>query len=552
MNNSFTIGGQIVDLINSRIFSGVVVVENGKITKIEQQPVGNTQYIMPGFVDAHVHIESSMLVPSEFARLASVHGTVATVSDPHEIANVLGKEGVRYMIDNGKKVPFKFFFGAPSCVPSTAFETAGAILDSNDIEELMASPDIYYLSEVMNYPGVIHGDAEIMAKIAAAQKQGKPIDGHAPAVTGDDLQRYVGAGITTDHECFRLAGALEKISLGMKILIREGSAAKNFDALIPLMASHPQQLMFCSDDKHPNELVEGHIDALVRRAIALGYDVMDVLKAASMNAVKHYKLNVGMLQTGDDADFIVVDDLRNPIAKQTYIKGVLVAEKGVSNIKYVERNVPNKFEAAFLAAPDLFVADEGKMVKAIECFDGQLITKSFTTMPKVVDGVLVSDVENDLLKMVVVNRYQPTKPAVCFIKGFGLKRGALASSVAHDSHNIVAVGVSDKDILHAINLLIEHTGGVTAYCSTEMVAVPLPVAGLMSNEDGYEVAAAYQNADALAKRLGSTLYAPFMTLAFMALLVIPELKLSDQGLFDVSQFALRSIYENGTQDLSAV
>ena len=542
-SSTFTIGGQIVDLVNSRIFSGVVVVENGKITKIEEQAVGNTQYIMPGFIDAHVHIESSMLVPSEFARLATCHGTVATVSDPHEIANVLGKDGIRYMIENGRKVPFKFFFGAPSCVPSTAFETAGASLNAEDIEELMASPDIYYLSEVMNYPGVIHDDTELLRKIAAARRNGKPIDGHAPAVTGADLQKYVGAGITTDHECFRLAGALEKISLGMKILIREGSAAKNFEALIPLMATHPDKLMFCSDDKHPDELDDGHIDVLVRRAIELGYDVMDVLKAASLNAVRHYNLPVGMLQVGDDADFIVVDDLHHPVAKQTYIKGVLVAENGVSNIDYKEMVTPNIFKAEFITAEDLFVPNEGKLIKVIDCIDGQLITKSFTTEPKVSDGGIVSDVEHDILKMVVVNRYKPSKPAVAFIKGFGLRRGALASSVAHDSHNIVAVGVTDKDILHAVNLLIEHTGGVTAYCSTEMVAVPLPVAGLMSNEDGYEVAAAYQNADALAKRLGSTLYAPFMTLAFMALLVIPELKLSDQGLFDVKKFGITTIYE---------
>ncbi|MBQ8957156.1 MAG: adenine deaminase [Bacteroidales bacterium] len=544
MNNSFTIGGQIVDLVNSRIFSGVVVVEDGKITKIEQQPVGNTQYIMPGFVDAHVHIESSMLVPSEFARLAVCHGTVATVSDPHEIANVLGKEGVKYMIENGKKVPFKFVFGAPSCVPSTAFETAGAVLDANDIEELMASDDIHYLSEMMNYPGVLADDPEILKKIAAAQKHGKPVDGHAPALSGRDLQKYVGAGISTDHECFTLAEALEKISLGMKILIREGSAAKNFEALIPLMESHPDKLMFCSDDKHPNELVKGHVDELVRRSIALGYNVMDVLKAASLNAVRHYKLNVGMLQVGDDADFIMVDDLRNPVAQQTYIKGVLVAENGTSNIKYVEAETPNYFECPYLQAEDLFVPDEGKKIKVIECLDGQLITESFLTESKVENGSIVSDVERDILKMVVVNRYQPSKPAVAFIKNFGLKRGALASSVAHDSHNIVAVGASDRDILHAVNLLIEHGGGVTAYCGTEMVAVPLPVAGLMSNEDGYEVAQAYQKADTLAKRFGSTLYAPFMTLAFMALLVIPELKLSDQGLFDVTNFVFTSLYED--------
>ena len=550
MNNSFTIGGQIVDLVSSRIFSGVVVVEDGKITKIEEQPVGNTQYIMPGFVDAHVHIESSMLVPSEFARLSTCHGTVATVSDPHEIANVLGKEGVQYMIDNGKKVPFKFFFGAPSCVPATAFETSGHVLNAADVEELLASDDIHYLSEMMNYPGVLSNDPEVRAKIAAAKRYGKPIDGHAPALTGRDLQTYVGAGISTDHECYTLAEALEKISLGMKILIREGSAAKNFESLIPLMATHPAKLMFCSDDKHPNELVEGHVDVLVRRAIALGYNVMDVLKAASLNAVRHYNLNVGMLQKGDDADFIMVDDLRNPVAKQTYINGVLVAENGVSNIKYVETGTPNIFERPFLYAQDLFVPDEGKRIKVIECFDGQLITKCFTTDPKVENGGIVSDVEHDILKMVVVNRYQPYTPTVAFIKGFGLKRGALASSVAHDSHNLVAVGVSDRDILHAINLLIEHTGGVTAYCGTEMLAVPLPVAGLMSNEDGYEVAQAYQNADALAKHLGSTLYAPFMTLAFMALLVIPELKVSDRGLFDVNMFSFTSIYEETEETIS--
>lgn len=552
MNNSFTIGGQIVDLVHSRIFSGVIVVEDGKISKIKEKAIGNAPYILPGFVDAHVHIESSMLVPSEFARLATCHGTVATVSDPHEIANVLGVKGVNYMISNGKKVPFKFFFGAPSCVPATAFETTGGTLDAKLVEKMLASPDIHYLSEMMNYPGVINGDPEIMAKIAAAKKYGKPIDGHAPMVTGEALQKYVGAGISTDHECFRQEGALEKISLGMKILIREGSAARNFEALIPLMASHPDKLMFCSDDKHPNELVKGHIDELVCRAIDLGYNVLDVLKAASLNAIQHYKLNVGLLQPGDDADFIVVDDLRHPIARQTYIKGEKVAENGVSNIKYEETDTPNYFERPYLYAQDIFVPDEGKKIKVIDCLDGQVITKCFTAEPKVVNGGIVSDVERDILKIVVVNRYQPYTPAVAFIKGFGLKRGALASSVAHDSHNLVAVGATDSDVLHAINLLIEHTGGVTAYCSTEMMAVPLPVAGLMSNEDGYQVAAAYENVNALAKRLGSTLYAPFMTLAFMSLLVIPELKLSDQGLFDVKKFGFTSIYEDENTEMPAV
>lgn len=543
MTNTFTIGGQIVDLVRSRIFSGVVVVEDGKIKKIEEQPVGNTRFIMPGFVDAHIHIESSMLVPSEFARLASCHGTVATVSDPHEIANVLGEEGVRYMIENGKKVPFKFFFGAPSCVPATAFETSGATLDAAAIERMLASDDIHYLSEVMNYPGIINGDPELMAKLAAAKRYGKPIDGHAPAVTGEALRKYAAAGITTDHECFNTKGALEKIGLGMKILIREGSAAKNFEALIPLIATHPESLMFCSDDKHPDELVEGHIDQLVRRAIALGYDVMDVLRAASLNAIRHYHLNVGLLQEGDDADFIVVDELRRPEARMTYIKGELVAENGVSNIHYKETEAPNLFDTPYINKESLRVPDTGRRIKVIECVDGDLITKTLLAEPKVEDGCIVSDTERDILKMVVVNRYRPSRPAVAFIKNFGLKRGALASSVAHDSHNIVALGVTDRDILHAVNLLIEHGGGVTAYCSTEMIAVPLPVAGLMSHEDGYQVASAYENVDALAKRLGCTLHAPFMTLAFMSLLVIPELKLSDLGLFDGVRFGITGLYE---------
>ena len=543
MSPDFSIEGQIVDLVHSRIYPGVITVEEGRITKIEEKDaVENAQYIIPGFVDAHVHIESSMLVPSEFARLAVCHGTVATVSDPHEIANVLGKEGVQYMIDNGKKVPFKFFFGAPSCVPATPFESSGSTLDATDVEELMASPDIYYLSEVMNYPGVINDDPELMRKIDAAKKNNKPIDGHAPALTGPKLRKYVRAGISTDHECFMLMGALAKIQLGMKILIREGSAARNFDALIPLMAYYPDKLMFCSDDKHPDELDDEHIDVLVRRAIALGYNTMDVLRAASLNAIRHYHLNVGLLQEGDDADFIVVDDLTQPVARQTYVKGMMVAENGKSNISYKEVETPNNFKADYIQAPELIVPNNGKKIKVIRCFDGQILTKSFATTPKVENGAVVSDLENDVLKIVVVNRYTPTRPAVAFIKGFGLKRGALASSVAHDSHNIVAVGVTDSDILHAVNLLIEHKGGITAYCNTEMVAVPLPVAGLMSNEDGYQVAQAYQNADALAKRLGSTLYAPFMTLAFMALLVIPEMKISDKGLFDVNAFGFTSNY----------
>ena len=544
MNNTFQISGQIVDLINSRIFSGVVSVEDGKIVSVKEAEVNEKQYIMPGFVDSHVHIESSMVVPSEFARMAVCHGTVATVSDPHEIANVMGIEGVKYMIASGKRVPFKFFFGAPSCVPATSFETSGFILDAKAIEELMQMDDIHYLAEMMNWPGVVFGDAEVLKKIEAAKKVGKPIDGHAPAVTGDNIVKYAATGISTDHECFTIEEAEEKIGLGMKILIREGSAAKNFEALIPLMASHPEMLMFCSDDKHPNDLAKGHINQLVKRAIDLGYNIMDVLKAASLNAVKHYNLNVGLLQNGDDADFIVLDNLEEMNVMQTYVKGILVAEKGISKMEHLETEPINNFKAEPIRVNDIALADCGKRIKVISCIDGQLVTDTVFAEPKVENGNIVSDIGRDILKLVVVNRYEKTQPAVSFIKNMGLKQGAIASSVAHDSHNIVAVGTTDEDIVKAVNILIENGGGVVAVGKDENAILPLPVAGLMSNGDGYQVAEDYEKADALAHKLGTELHAPFMTLAFMSLLVIPELKLSDKGLFDGKKFAFTSVFED--------
>ena len=543
MNTHFTLKGQIVDLIASRIFAGCVTVENGKIVAVEPCETDEKQFIMPGFIDAHIHIESSMVLPSEFARMAAPHGTVATLSDPHEIANVMGMEGVRYMVDDGKRVPFKFFFGAPSCVPSTGFETAGFTLDAHAIETLMAMDDIYFLAEVMNCPGVIFDDPEMHHKLAAARKAAKPIDGHAPDLRGDGLKKYVAAGISTDHECYTITEAEEKIELGMMIEIREGSAAKDFDNLIPLLDKHPDKIMFCSDDKHPDNLLEGHINTLVKRAIGKGCDVMNVLKAASLNVVKHYGIQVGLLQPGDDADFIVVDNLSDLNVKQTYIKGVLVAENGVSTLPHLPSKAINNFAIAPITEEDLFVADEGKAIKVIECIDGQLVTKTRIETPKVEAGNLVSDTERDILKLVVVNRYAQARPAVAFIKNVGLKRGAIASSVAHDSHNIIATGTSDAEIAAAINLVIANKGGIVAYSKEETVVLPLPVAGLMSTDEGHRVAENYQKADALAHRFGSKLGTPFMTLAFMALPVIPELKLSDKGLFDVCKFAFTSLFE---------
>jgi adenine deaminase len=614
------ITGRLVDILQQNIYPATVTVGNGMIQSVtalttaatnpaspDTQPDPSAAYpaltaeggpfILPGFIDAHVHIESSLLIPSEFARLAVTHGTVATVSDPHEIANVCGLPGVEFMIRNGQSVPFHFNFGAPSCVPATRFETAGATLDAAAVTTLLEKPEIKYLSEMMNFPGVLHKDPEVMAKIAAAQRLAKPVDGHAPGLRGQQAKEYIQAGISTDHECFTAEEALDKLQLGMKILIREGSAARNFEALIGLLNDWSDQMMFCSDDKHPDSLVAGHIDRLCARAVAKGINVFKVLKAACINPVEHYKLESGQLRPGDSADFIVVEDLQNFKVLQTYIRGQLVAQTGTSHIASTTLTTspsPTTGSSQLIASPinqfncnprtiGDFVYPLNKwgeeenveQVYVIEALDGQLITNQLVvpvadTLPS--DRHLNSNPEKDILKIVVVNRYLPDAPvAKSFIKNFGLKRGAIASSVAHDSHNIVAVGVDDDSICRAVNLVIAQQGGLACVdpakpdpaasaaaaaptftpisditgepippvtpAATELT-LPLPVAGLMSMDDGYRVAESYTAIDHLAKGLGSPLAAPFMTLSFMALLVIPHLKLSDLGLFDGDAFKL--------------
>ena len=589
--------GRLVDIIDEKVVPVSVIIENGvimSVTPLPGAPITPLPYILPGFIDAHVHIESSLLIPSEFARLAVVHGTIATVSDPHEIANVCGLPGVEFMIRNGRTVPFHFNFGAPSCVPATRFETSGATLDAAKVEQLLASDDIKYLSEMMNFPGVMAKDPEVMAKIAAAQRLGKPVDGHAPGLRGQQAADYIAAGISTDHESFTAEEALDKLRNGMKILIREGSAARNFDALIPLLNDYPDQMMFCSDDKHPDSLIAGHINTLCARAVAKGIDVFKVLKAACLNPVLHYKLDSGLVRPGDSANLVLVEDLQHFRVKQTWIRGQLVAHDGVSHIASTHLAGPapaptggsgllsaepiNKFKAtprtvADFAYPlDKWGEEENvEQVYVIEALDGQLITNRLIvpvadTLPR--DGRLHANPDKDLLKIVVVNRYIHAPVAKSFIRNFGLKRGAIASSVAHDSHNIVAVGVDDESICRAINLIIDKKGGLScvdpatstptspasgftpisditgepihsmAPASGAELILPLPVAGLMSLDDGYQVAEAYTALDHKAKAMGSTLGAPFMTLSFMALLVIPHLKLSDMGLFDGDKFAL--------------
>lgn len=541
--SNFRVEGNIVDIAQRNIFFGEVMVENGKIKSIIilSDALDNAHFILPGFIDSHVHIESSMLIPSEFARIAVVHGTVATISDPHEIANVCGMEGVEFMLSNGKTVPFKFNFGAPSCVPATIYETAGAALNHEDVKSLLARPEIKYLSEMMNFPGVLYKDEEVLKKIAAAHELGKPVDGHAPGLHGDSVQQYIDAGISTDHECFTAEEALDKLQRGMKILIREGSAAKNFEALIDLLNDWPRMMMFCSDDKHPDSLVEDHINALCARAVAKGIDLFNVLQAACINPILHYNLEVGQLRTGDDADFIIAEDLTDFKIKQTYINGILVADQGKAVgdwVKHIEdQESVNYFDCSLKTEADfVYPFTSQDEIAVIEALDGQLITNRLYARPKTSGQNIISDVDNDVLKIVVVNRYYDAPVAISFVKNFGLKDGAIASSVAHDSHNIIAVGTNDASICKAVNLVIKETGGVAAVGSDEEQVLPLPVAGLMSNQNGYQVAENYTLIDQFAKKLGSTLVAPFMTLSFMALLVIPRLKLSDKGLFDGDRF----------------
>jgi len=538
-----TLSGNIVDLVAEKIFKGTVYVSDGVIQKIiPDESVTETKYILPGLIDSHIHIESSMLIPSEFARLAVVHGTVATVSDPHEIANVLGIDGIRYMINNGKQVPFKFYFGASACVPATLFETAGNKIGLDELEELLSQNDIKYLSEMMNFPGVINRDKFEMDKLAIAKKYNKPADGHAPGVKGEAAKKYIEAGITTDHECFTMEEALEKIKYGMKIQIREGSAAKNFEALVDLLDQYADKVLFCSDDKHPDDLVEGHINKMIRRAIAKGYNPIKVLKSVILNPIEHYKLEVGRLQPGDPADMVVVDNLSDFNILQTYVDGQKVAENGKTLIGRVNATKPNMFRAEPITPDQLQVKPGGEKLKVIAAFDGELITGIEFENPKIVGGNVACDIENDVLKLVVLNRYKLARPAVAFIKNFGFKSGAIASSVAHDSHNIVSVGTSDEEITKAINLVIAEKGGVVLVNGDHQKVLPLPVAGLMSSLDGYKVAELYHEIDKEAHDLGSKLRAPFMTLSFMALLVIPQLKLSDEGLFDGNSFSFTGLF----------
>ncbi len=542
MKEKLIITGKLVDIFQRRIYNAQITVAHSKIEDIKEVDEEYENYILPGLVDAHVHIESSMLVPTSFARAAVKNGTVATVSDPHEIANVMGVRGVEYMIENGKKSPFKFYFGAPSCVPATPFETSGAVINAKETGELLENPDIFYLAEMMNFPGVINQDKEVLQKIHYAHKVEKPIDGHAPGLSGVGLDKYAEQNISTDHECTSVEEAIEKIKRGIKIQIREGSAAKDFENLFSLIKSHPEMIMFCTDDCHPDDLVQGHINKILSRAVKKGANVFDVITAATKTPKEHYNLNNGLLQKGDPADLVIIDNLQNFNAIQTYIDGKLVYDKGQVLIDKTEEKPINNFHCKPISADDIKVIDKGKQIQVIVAKDGDLLTGKETIFPTVNKGEIVSDTRRDILKIVVLNRYLEEKPQVGFIKNFGLKRGAIAGSIAHDSHNIIAIGTNDLDIVRAINTIVENKGGIVAVENQNRNSLVLNVAGLMSTSEAEDVAKKYNEVHKMAKEFGSTLTAPFMTMAFMALLVIPELKIGDKGLFDVSKFEFTSLF----------
>jgi len=539
----YSIEANIVDVINRKIFPGEVQINGKRIVKVTSVHKNCKYFLIPGLIDAHIHIESSMLIPSEFARLAVMHGTIATVSDPHEIANVLGIEGIKFMHNNGQKIPFKFYFGAPSCVPATNFETSGSRIDTQQIKDLFLNYKFKFLAEVMNFPGVINNDKNVIDKIELAKKLNRQIDGHAPGLTGANLQKYLSYGITTDHETQTIDEGREKLKLGLKLLIREGSAAKNFDELIPLIKEFPERIMMCTDDLHPDDLIDGHINRLIKRGIDAGYDFFDMLRSATLNPLQHYNLETGILRENDPADLVLIDNPKSFKVISTFVDGEKVFENPKTKIDHIKEHPINNFSCDRIKQGQLKITAKSNKITGIEAFDGQLFTKKRIFDARIKNGEVLSDIEKDILKIVVYNRYNKTNPSVAFIKGLGLKNGAIASTIAHDSHNIIAAGVNDEDIANAINRLIELKGGILVTENEKYDEIQLEIAGLLTQNDGKEIASKYKKLNQLVRSMGSTLNAPFMTISFMALLVIPEIKLSDMGLFDVRKFKIIDMFD---------
>jgi adenine deaminase len=535
--DTFSVKGVIVNPTSRTKEGGEILISNGEIKSIIKNPKIKNPFILPGFIDSHVHIESSMLIPSQFARMAVKHGTIAVVTDPHEVANVAGIEGIWFMLSDARKTPMHFFFGVPSCVPASPLEKSGATLNSTDVKSLLSEDDFLYLAEMMNFPGVINDDEEVVRKISAAKELGKPIDGHAPGLSGEDLIKYVASGIETDHECSTTEEAIQKIKLGMKVLIREGSAAKNFDTLISLVKEFPKSVMFCTDDCHPDYLEKGHINKLVAKAIKQGYDFFDVIYAATINPINHYKLPLGRLKENDPADFILVKDLDNFEVLATYIKGKPVYSN--NKINFSVKNVVRpkfSFRSSF-RAEDLNVFCSGQKLNVIGAIEGELLTKwTKEDSPVPIGENVYANPKDDFLKIVLLDRYSEDPPVVCYIRGFGLKTGAIAASIAHDSHHIICIGCEDESIEQAFEWIISQKGGICFAKKQKVKGIPLPFFGLMTNLEGTSISKKYHNLNKLVRDAGSNLNSPFMTLSFMALTVIPELKVFHNGLFDANNF----------------
>ncbi|MDY4521351.1 MAG: adenine deaminase [Bacteroidales bacterium] len=515
-----------------------------EINVLKKEPTDGLPYCTPGLIDAHVHIESSMLSPQRFAEMVIPHGSVGVVCDPHEIANVLGEDGVRFMIDDAHKSPLNFYFCIPSCVPSTPFETNGAVFGPIQVRNLV--DECVALAEVMNYPGVVNADPKMMEEIAIAQEAHIPVDGHAPGLMGEDLKKYVAAGVSTDHECYSLSEAKEKIALGMKVLIREGSAARNLDALQSLLKSNPYNVMACTDDAHPDDIRErGHIDKFFLRALEMGISIFDIFQILSVNPVSHYKLDCGLVQVGDKSNFLLLNSLKEFSLRSVILNGQ-EAYNSVQGLAYdylPNPLKPNNFvDRSFTDADFQLVAPSNDpKLRVIVQLKDQIVTQSLVWQSKAkAQAEVKSDIDNDIVKIAVVNRYDAQAPVVNgFIKGTGLKSGAMASSIAHDSHNVVIIGADAQSMRLAAEAIFASKGGIVVVNDNAVAGqLELPIAGLMTNDNFNVVADKYQWLIRTAQeKLGVDLSSPFMSMAFMSLLVIPSLKIGDKCLFDVDTFS---------------
>ncbi len=527
------IKGNILNIYTDEIYPGEIEIEKGVIQSIREVSSFFNEIIVPGFIDSHIHIESSKLTPSRFAEIALKHGTTSVVADPHEIANVMGLEGIEYMLNDARNSPLKFNFAAPSCVPTTEYETAGATIDSNVIDDLLRKDEFVSLGEVMDYNGVIEGKEDLIAKIESAKKHKKPIDGHAPLVTGEDLQKYVKYGIDTDHECTSKREAAEKRRMGVKIMIREGSESHMLEELL-----HSDADFIVSDDICAEDLIDGHIDKLLRKAVSLGMDAFEALKLVTINPAKHYNLNVGSITPGKQADLVFIDNLEDFNVKRVIVDGNTIYKKQ----KLLYRANPMPVKTTLKITPktaedfDVKAQDENHKsatVNVINVEDNTIISSHDTAKLSIDRNTVIPSVFEDILKISVIERYGGNTIANGFVHGFNIKNGAIASSVSHDSHNIIAVGTNSQYIAEATNKIIENKGGLVAMSNKEMIDLPLPIAGLMSDKSANVVSKVSSSLNELVSSMGCTLSSPYTTLSFLALPVVPSIKITNKGLFDV-------------------